>query len=146
MVACTRMQHGEPARVGKSNFGLRFIETCIDSTLALDPGLNRANYDVDFSTITLFPRTAIDEFLSKHHEAREVNSDSLVRHDSTWIKYQYFSVPVIFFSDVKMMNDGTIVVHTSKTLSSDGAIRTAMAFEIEGDRIKCISSRITSIS
>jgi hypothetical protein len=125
---------------------LSLIQTCVDSTLQLDYGLNTGKYLIDFSLVTTLNRQIIDSFLRANPTAIETNLDSLIKHDTTWTKYQYFDNPVIRFEKITRQKDGTILINTSKTKASDGSIGTEIILKQDGQRYKCLKSEITWIS
>jgi hypothetical protein len=125
---------------------LALIETSVDATLQLDHGLNTETYAIDFKPVGLLKRNIIDSFLRKNPTIVETNLDSLLQHDTTWTKYQYFKNPVIRFEGVQIQNDGTILIRTSKTKSSDGAFGTKIILKQDGEKYKCLKSEITWIS
>lgn len=124
---------------------LLLIQTCVDSTLSLDRGLNGKKYLVDFSAMK-FDRRIIDNFFRSNPNAMETNLDSLFAHDPTWIKYQFFKNPVIRFEEIKRQNNSTFLIKTSKTLASDGSIGTEIILHRKGDGFECLKSQITWIS
>jgi hypothetical protein len=125
---------------------LSLIQLCVDSTLQSDQGLNTGQYTIDFSATKELNRQGIDRFLKLNPNATETNLDSLVLHDTIWIKYQFFQNPVIRFDKIKEQPDGTILINTSKTKASDGSIGTEIIIQKQGDSFKCISTKITWIS
>ena len=76
----------------------------------------------------------------------EANLDSLVLHDPTWNKYQFFQKCVIRFDKIDVQANGLILINTSKTKSSDGAVGTEIILQKQGDNFKCISSKIIWMS
>ena len=125
---------------------LALLQTCIDSTLQLDSGLNTARYSIDFGSIKTSYRKAIDSFLKINPTVIETDLDSLLTHDSTWTRYQFFQDPVIRFDTIIRQKDGTILINTSKIKASDGAIRTEIILQPKGTRFLCLKSEITTIS
>ena len=125
---------------------LALIQTCIDSTLQLDQGLNTGKYSIDFGSIKTAYRKAIDSFLKLNPAVIETDLDSLMIHDSTWTNYQFFQDPVIRFDTLIQQKNGTILINTSKTKASDGSIRTQIILQPKGKQFICLQSSITSIS
>ena len=122
------------------------IQICVDSTLQLDNALNTEKYLIDFGHANTFDRKSIDSFLRANPSAIETNLDSLFRHDTTWTKYQFFINPVIRFDKIVRQKDGMILINTSKTKASDGAIGTEIILKEYKENYKCWKSEIKWIS
>lgn|GEM_PF-1903949 len=147
LVFCSCGQEtGNSTYVNSEKVALNLIQLCVDSTLQLDHGLNTGQYLVDFSIIKELNRRGIDSFLRLNANASEANLDSLILHDTTWVKYQFFQNPVIRFDKIQVQPDGTILIKTSKTKASDGAIGTEMILQRRGNNFKCVINRISWIS
>src|SRR5205085_9460042 len=101
---------------------------------------------IDFSNVKEINRRGVDKFFKLDTNAIEANLDSLVLHDTTWIKYQFLQNPVIRFDKIELRVDGTILINTSKTKSSDGAIGTEIILQKKGDGFRCLSSKIKWMS
>lgn len=125
---------------------LCLIKTCIDSTLRLESGLNTGKYSIDFTLVKTLHRQTIDSFLRANPSVTETNLDSLMEHDSTWTKYQYFDNPVIRFEKIIYQRDGTVLINTSKKKASDGSHGTEIILKRDGQIYKCLKSEITWIS
>jgi len=132
--------------VSSEKVALNLIQVCVDSTLQLDRELNTGKYLVDFSMVKGLNRKGINSFLQHNGNASEANLDSLILHDSTWVRYQFFQNPVIRFDKIQVQPDGTILINMSKTKASDGAIGTEMILQRQGENVKCILNRISRIS
>jgi hypothetical protein len=124
----------------------KLIQTCIDSTLALDSGLNGSEYLLDIHALEPIDKQIKSKFLKVNPSIRLVKIDSLMNTDSTWIKYEFFQNPVISIDKVEFRTDGTILIETSKVKASDGAIGTEILLKQQGGNYKCLKSIITSVS
>ena len=122
------------------------IAQCVDSTLALDPGLNTPEYWFDPGMLDSLNKSSVQAYLLTNATIKIVNSDSLVVSDSNWVKYGFFTNAVLRFNSVIKRRDGIIEVHTSKTKASDGSIQVELLFRKTSSGYKCLKSEITTIS
>ena len=122
------------------------IQACVDTTLALDKGLNTADFMLDVDVLDTINKQALQEFMTTHKFIKLAKIDSLYRTDSSWLEYRYFPHQVIRFETIAVQENGDIVVTMSKVKSSDGAIGARMTFRKEAGGYRCLSSSITWIS
>ena len=97
------------------------IKLSIDSTLAKDFYLNTDKYWIDFSKTKYFDRKEINRFLKVRNEFTEINSDSLLKNDSTWIKYGYLRRTLIRYKTVESKSD-SLIIKMEKIKAKDGSI------------------------
>jgi len=143
--ACNMQAPADPTSASPDLRTQALIGLCIDTTLALDPGLNGDRYDVDLSKIKTWSLNDKKKVLQSRR-VKETNLDSLLRHDSTWLQYAYLETPVIRIESIDTLPDSTLRIQTFKIKASDGAIRTEIIVRPAGNRFECISRRITRIS
>lgn len=123
----------------------QLIHLCIDTTLALDPGLNSDRYQVDFSRVKAWNQSDIKQALL-HRPAQQTNLDSIQHHDSTWLKYGYLETPVIRIEAIDSLPDNKLRIHTFKLKASDGAIEVEIVVRRTGDHFECLGRQIVRIS
>lgn len=145
LCACSRGAGSNPVK-DFDNAELALIQICIDSTIRLDSGLNTGKYLVDFTLVPSIDRNTVDSFLRANSAFIETDLDSLIKHDITWKKSEFFDNPVIRFERIVRQKDGTILINTSKTKASDGSIGTEIILKQNGQGYKCLKSAITWIS
>ena len=85
------------------------IEMAVDSALSKDIVLNTNDYWIDFSNVTYFDKSVTKEFLMKNENFHEINSDSLLKSDSTWIQYGFLDQMLIKFKNIEINNDSIII-------------------------------------
>jgi hypothetical protein len=96
------------------------IQMTIDSALKRDSGLNTKDFWIDFSRVQYFDEYAINDFLKQHSNFTEINGDSLLKTDSTWVRFEYLTRMLIIFKKVEIKGD-SIIISLDKIKSSDGA-------------------------
>ena len=121
------------------------IGLTIDSALVHDSGLNTNNYWIDFSNTDIFERQAINDFLKQRTNFVEINSDSLLRNDSTWIKYGFLQKMLIKFKKLDMQGD-SLIIDLDKIKATDGSNGIQTILKKKNKQYKVISSKMTWIS
>jgi hypothetical protein len=117
----------------------------IDSTLTQDPGLNTDNYWIDFSDVNYFSRLAIKDFIRLQTNFTEIDSDSLFKNDSTWIKYGFLQNMLIKFKNVELKGD-SIIIEFDKIKATDGSNGIQTVLKKVDNHYKVVCSKITWIS
>jgi hypothetical protein len=143
---CSCGQHREKKIGSLSTVTPELIQVIIDSTLALDAGLNTGYFLLDPGILSSIDKEALNKYKHQNNSVELANLDSLFQNDSTWVNYKFFQNPVIRFDKIVPQNNGTILIQTSKHKASDGSIGTEMIFQKEGNSYKCLKSEITWIS
>lgn len=123
----------------------QLVRLCIDTTLALDPGLNTSRYQVDFGRIKAWQASDIEQALQSR-PVQQTNLDSLLHHDSTWLQYGYLEIPVIRIESLDTLSDGRLRLRAYKLKASDGAIEVELIIRRTGDHFECLSRKILRIS
>jgi hypothetical protein len=121
------------------------IEMAVDSALSKDIGLNTHDYWIDFSNVTYFDNFVFKEFLMKNVNFHEINGDSLLKNDSTWIQYGFLNQMLIKFKNIEVNND-SIIINLDKIKATDGSKGIEIVLKNIGSKIKVISTKITWIS
>jgi hypothetical protein len=121
------------------------ITMTMDSVLPKDSGLNTRDYWIDFSKVKTFERLAINNFLKSHSNFTEVNSDSLLKNDSTWIQYGFLQRMLIKFKKLDLKGD-SLIIDLDKIRATDGSNGLQIIIKKENDHYKVISSKMTWIS
>lgn len=103
----------------------RIITLTIDSALTQDSGLNTNDYWIDYSKGDFFERQSIEHFLKLRTNFNEINSDSLLLNDSTWIQYGYLEKMLIRITKVEFKGDSLIIdLETIKATDGSNGIPT----------------------
>ena len=71
------------------------MKISIDSALAKGGVSNNKEFHIDFRKIKSSRNISISSFLNSDRRFKEIDTDSLMKNDSTWLKYEYFKTPVI---------------------------------------------------
>jgi hypothetical protein len=121
------------------------IGLAIDSALLQDSGLNTKNYWIDFSKTDVFERQAINTFLKQRVNFVEINSDSLIKNDPTWIKFGFLEKMLIKFKKVDKQGN-LLIIDLGKIKAIDGSNGTQIILKKNNNRYKVISSKMTWIS
>jgi hypothetical protein len=121
------------------------IEMAVDSALSKDIVLNTNDYWIDFSNVTYFDKSVTKEFLMKNVNFHEINADSLLKSDSTWIQYGFLDQMLIKFKNIEINND-SIIINLDKIKATDGSNGIEIIFKNIGGKIKVVSTEITWIS
>jgi hypothetical protein len=143
---CSCGQQREKKIESLSTVTPELIQVIIDSTLALDAGLNTGYFLLDPGILSSVDKEALNKYKRQNNSVKLANLDSLFQNDSTWVNYKFFQNPVIRFDKIVPQNNGTILIQTSKHKASDGSIGTEMIFQKKGSSYKCLKSEITWIS
>ena len=122
------------------------VQTCIDASLQLDPGLNTDSFLVDFTKVHNIDRNGIDSFLKQRKYISKTNLDSLFKHDSTWKQGRYFQKAVIRLEKIEKQRGDLLLIKTSKHKAADGSIGTEIILARKKSVYKLVSSKITWIS
>ena len=117
----------------------------VDSALSKDIVLNTNDYWIDFSNVTYFDKSVTKEFLMKNVNFHEINADSLLKSDSTWIQYGFLDQMLIKFKNIEINND-SIIINLDKIKATDGSNGIEIIFKNIGGKIKVVSTEITWIS
>lgn len=123
----------------------RIIALTIDSALIQDPGLNTHDYWIDYSKGDFFERQAIEYFLNHRTNFTEINSDSLLLNDSTWIQYGYLEKMLIRITKVEF-NGNSLIIDLEKIKATDGSNGIQIIMKKVDNQYKVISSKMTWIS
>lgn len=121
------------------------LKMTIDSTLTQDPGINTDNYWIDFSNVDYFSRLAIKDFIRLQTNFTEIDSDSLFKNDSTWIKYGFLQNMLIKFKNVELKGD-SIIIEFDKIKATDGSNGIQTVLKKVDNHYKVVGSKITWIS
>jgi sporulation protein YlmC with PRC-barrel domain len=121
------------------------IRMTIDSALTKDIGLNTNDYWIDFSKVKQFERHAINDFFNLRANFIKINSDSLLKNDSTWLQYGFLQKMLINFKKVQKKGD-SLIIDLEKIKATDGSNGMQFFFKKENKRYKLVSSKITWIS
>jgi hypothetical protein len=149
MLGLISMVHPDCRRIQRQSFPIgdvHFIKTCVEATLALDPGLNRVGYWLDVSKMKRLDGRAVDSFFRLEPTATRASLDSLERADSSWVREGFFQQPVICLGTCDTLANGLLEVHTTKVKALDGAIGTKLVLKKVGEDYECVSKEITTIS
>jgi hypothetical protein len=117
----------------------------VDSALSKDIGLNANDYWIDFSNVTYFNKFEKKEFLIKNLNFHEINADSLLKSDSTWIQYGFLNRMLIKFKNIEINKD-SIIINLDKIKATDGSNGIEIIFKNIGGKIKLVSTKMTWIS
>ena len=117
----------------------------IDSALTKDIGLNTNDYWIDFSKVKQFERHAINDFFNLRANFIKINSDSLLKNDSTWLQYGFLQKMLINFKKIQKKGD-SLIIDLEKIKATDGSNGMQFIFKKENKRYKLVSSKITWIS
>lgn len=121
------------------------LKMTIDSTLIQDPGLNTDNYWIDFSNVNYFSRLAIKDFIRLQTNFTEIDSDTLFKNDSTWIKNGFLQNMLIKFKNVELKGD-SIIIEFDKIKATDGSNGIQTVLKKVDNHYKVVGSKITWIS
>ena len=121
------------------------ISLTIDSALVKDSGLNTYDKWIDFSKANFFERRAINDFIKKRAKFIEINSDSLLKNDSTWIQYGFLQKILIKFKKVDTQGD-SLIIDLDKIKATDGSYGIQIILKKKDKQYKVISSNMTWIS
>ena len=123
----------------------QILRMTIDSALTQDPGLNTSNYWIDFSNVDYFNKQAIRDLITLKPNFSEINSDSLLKNDSTWIKYEFLQNMLIKFKNLELKGD-SMIIDLDKISSSDGSNGIQIILKKVDKHYKVVSSKIIWIS
>jgi len=121
------------------------IQAIIDSTLRIDSGLNTKDYWIDFSATNFFDSRSINDYIKQNTNCSEINSDSLLKNDSTWIKYGFLQKILIEIKNVESKGD-SITIDIDKIKATDGSNGLQIILKKMNGHYKVISSKMTWIS
>jgi hypothetical protein len=121
------------------------IKFSIDSALKLDSALNTIDYWIDFSKVPYIKRPAIIDFLKSRKNFTEINVDSLLKNDLTWIQEGYLKKMVLDFKKVEFKGD-SIIINLDKIKAKDGSNGVEVIILKNQNDYKVISSEMTWIS
>jgi len=122
------------------------LSATLKATLELDPGLIGEGYfQLDSTGLQDLNREGIADYLLSH-DITLTNLDSLTKHDSTWLQYRFFNVPVIGLEKIETLSNGDLRITTNKVKASDGAHGSEIVLRRSAKGYTCISRKITWIS
>jgi len=117
----------------------------IDSALTKDSGLNTHDYWIDFSKANYFDKQAINDFIKSNANFSQINSDSLLKNDSTWIQYGFLQKMLINFKKVDLKAD-TLIIDLDKIKATDGSNGIQIILKRQKEHYIIVSTKMTWIS
>ncbi|MFZ4400253.1 MAG: hypothetical protein ACOYO1_09480 [Bacteroidales bacterium] len=121
------------------------ISLTIDSALDIDSELNTYDKWIDFSKVDFFERQVINDFLNQRAKFIEINSDSLLKNDSTWIQYGFLQKILIKFKKIELKRD-SFIIDLDKIKATDGSNGFQIILKKQKKHYKVVSSKMTWIS
>ncbi|MEI7526659.1 MAG: hypothetical protein WCJ95_20090 [Mariniphaga sp.] len=128
-----------------TNEQVSIINSVIDSALLFDSALNTRDYWIDFSNTGQFESQAIKDFLKQRVNFVQINADSLLKNDSTWIQYGFLKKMLINFRKVDLRGD-SLIIDLDKIKATDGSNGLQIILKKENNHYKVMSSKMTWIS
>jgi hypothetical protein len=121
------------------------ISMTIDSVLVKDLGLNTYDKWIDFSEVNFFERQAINDFLKQRAKFIEINSDLLLKSDSTWIQCGFLQKVLIRFKKIELKGD-SLIIDLDKIKATDGSNGFQIILKKQKKHYKVVSAKMTWIS
>lgn len=117
----------------------------VNTALTSDSGIRSRKYWIDFSKVQYFDHSAIQDFLTSRSNFAQINSDSLLRHDTTWARYGFLEKMLIRFSKAEIKGD-SLIIELDIIKATDGSLGLRFVFKKSDDAYAMVGSEVTWVS
>lgn len=122
------------------------IKWSVEMAAKIYSGIDTNKYWIDFSKASYFNKQKLNDFLSANPRFKEINSDSLLKNDSVWIKKQHLDNLLVRFVNVTPLEqDSSLLVEVNAIKSADSSSAIEIIFEKAGNDFRIKSTKIKSV-